>query len=104
MAKYAGLIGFMSYEETVPGVTTEKITERLYYGDVIKEAHKWSQAEKINDDIQIQNRLSIVADPYAFDNFFSIKYVTWNRVKWKVASVELQHPRLIMTLGGVYNG
>lgn len=104
MAKYAGKIGFTSYDETVPGVTTEVIIEKLYYGDVIKEAHRWAPADKVNDDIQIQNRLSIVADPYAFENFFAIKYVTWSGVKWKVSTVELQHPRLIIALGGVYNG
>lgn len=103
MAKYYGQIGYVETIETTPGVYEEQITERNYYGDVIRNARRLEGANVINDNIVVNNSLSIVADAYAFQNFFAIRYARWMGVLWKVTNVEVQSPRLILTLGGVYN-
>lgn len=103
MAKFFGVIGFGGTEETVPGVWEDKITEREYYGDLIRNTRRLQSADQLNDDINISNEISIVADPYANANFHSIRYVEFMGAKWKVSNVEVQFPRLILTLGGVWN-
>lgn len=103
MAKYFGTIGFAETEETSTDIWTEVITEREYMGEVLRVTKRWQGTEHLNDDLTISNRLSIVADPYAYNNFQSIRYATWMEAKWKVTSVEVAYPRLILDLGGVYN-
>lgn len=104
MAKYYGKIGYSVTQETVPGVWEESVTERSYYGDLIKNARRYQSADKVNDDLSISNEISILADPYAYENFHAMKYVEFMGAKWKVTNVEVQYPRLILTAGGVYNG
>lgn len=103
MAKYYGVIGYATTEQVEPGIYVERITERQYYGDIIKNNRRLRDAAKVNDDISISNQISIVADPYANNNFHAMRYVTFMGSKWKVAEVEVQYPRLILTLGGLYN-
>ena len=81
----------------------EQITERNYYGDVIRNTRRLQSADKVNDDINISNEISIVADPYANDHFYAIRYVVFQGAKWKVSNVDVQYPRLILSLGGLYN-
>lgn len=102
--KYCGLIGFGDTEETRPGIWEEVIKEYKYFGDVIRDTRRWNTTEYLNDNFNISNRISIVADPYAFDNFAHIRYAEWMGTRWKVTSVEVQPPRLILDIGGVYNG
>lgn len=107
--KYFGTIGYAVTEEKVidgktTGVWEEKITERNYYGDVLKFSHRRQEASKVNDDLNISNQISIIADPYAYDNFQHILYVTWMNTKWKVSNISVEYPRLILDVGGVYNG
>ena len=104
MAKWFGKIGFGLSTETRPGVWEEVITEREYYGDLIRSIGRPQGAEQLNDNIKINNNLSIVADPFARENFYSIRYVMYEGVKWKVSAVEVQYPRLILDMGEVYNG
>jgi hypothetical protein len=104
MAKYYGQIGYAETQETRPGIFKEVITERNYYGDVLRNARRLESGEKINDDVVVNNSLSVVADPYAYEHFFAIRYVRWMGTLWKVTNVEVQSPRLILTIGGVYNG
>lgn len=104
MAKFHGVVGFTSSVLTAPGVYTDQVTEREYYGDVIKESRQWSNSGSLNDNLVVNNRISIVADDFATANFSTMKYVTWYGVNWSVVNVEVQRPRLILTLGGVYNG
>src|SRR5699024_3840920 len=104
MAKYAGLVGYVTQEETSPGIWSPVSTEKKMRGDVIRLASSFEQGEKVNDDINLQNRISLVGDPYAFSNFTSIKYVWYLGNKWKVTGVEVSRPRLILTLGGLWNG
>lgn len=88
-----------------PGVWTENIIAKVYYGDVQRDTLSIQQSKfsSVNDDLKIANRISIVADPFAQENFHSIRYAEWMGMKWKVVSVEAAYPRLILTLGGVYN-
>lgn len=106
MAKFYGQIGFVQTAEDPPesGIWDEEIVERDYYGDVNRVVRRWESAQKVNDDININNEISILSDPYVTQHIPWIKYVAWNGQKWKVSSVEVQYPRLILSLGGVYNG
>lgn len=103
MAKWFGKIGYAETVETVPGVWKEQITEREYYGDLIRNSRRLQSANQVNDNIEISNEISIVADPYANENFHSMRYVEFMGTKWKITSVDVQYPRLTLSLGGVYN-
>lgn len=102
--KFYGPIGYAELTETAPGVWVEQIVERNYFGDLNKVSRRLQSADKVNDDITVSNEISIVADPYAVDHFHNIRYVVFSGAKWKVDAVNVQPPRLILTLGGVYNG
>lgn len=104
MAKFYGPIGYAESVETVPGVWTKQITERNYYGDVIRNTRRLQSADKVNDDIIVSNEISIVADPYAMDHFHSMCYIGFSGTKWKVSNVEVRYPRLLLTLGDLWNG
>lgn len=104
MAKFYGPIGYANTSETAPGVWTESITEHNYYGDVIRNVNRMQIGDKLNDDVVLDNRISILADAFASENFQSMRYIKWMGVYWKITSVEVQHPRLLLTIGGIYNG
>lgn len=104
MAKFYGVVGYVDTQETAPGVYTEVATERKYYGDVLKNLKRYVSSEYLNDNLTVSNSISIMADAYAYDNFFAIRYVKWMGANWKVTDVEVQRPRLILSLGEVYNG
>lgn len=104
MAKFCGVVGFAITEETRPGVWTNVITEREYYGDVLSNARRLQTIDQLNDDINVSNRISIVADAFADENFHAMRFVEFMGTVWKVSNIEVQRPRLILTLGGVYNG
>lgn len=105
MARYYGVIGYSDTVETRPGIWEPTIVERTYYGDVQK-VSKRNQAgnDKINNDINVNNQISIVADAYAYEHFYAIKYAKWMGTAWTVTDVEVQRPRLILSIGGVYDG
>ena len=105
MAKWYGTVGYIETKETSPGVWKPEVTERKYFGDVLRNSSRWSaSSDSTNDDLNISNQISIVADPFAYRNFHSIKYVEFMGANWKIANVEVHRPRLILTIGGVYNG
>lgn len=104
MAKWYGVIGYGETVETSPGVWTDQITERYAKGDVIRNTMSPQNANQVNYDIRISNSISIIADPYISNNFHNIRYVTYMGTKWTLSTVEVKYPRLILTLGGVYNG
>lgn len=104
MAKFHGKIGYSHQVETSPGVYVDQPSEREYYGDVIRESRQWTGANQVNDDLVVANRISILADDFANENFSAMRYVVWSGVYWKVNTVEPQRPRIILSLGGVYNG
>lgn len=102
--KWCGVIGFGEQIETSPGVWTEKIVERRYYGDLTKDTRSLQSQDNVNDNINILNKISVVADPYANENMYSIRYANIKGIKWKVSNIEVSYPRLLLTLGGLYNG
>lgn len=104
MAKFYGMIGFAEQVEETPGVWVDKITVQQYYGDLVRNTRKLQSRDQLNDNIDIANDISIIADPYAAENFHKMRYVEFMGAKWKITNVEVQYPRLILTVGGVWNG
>lgn len=102
--KFYGPVGFTEEVEKRRGVTVQEPVEYYYTGDVLKRSVRYQNGESVNDDLNIQHQISILADPYARKHFYQIKYVKWMGAAWKVTDVSVQYPRLILTLGGVYNG
>lgn len=104
MAKWFGKIGYANTIETSPGIYEEQITVRSYYGDVYRNTRLLQNSGSINENINISNQISIVAEPFAVQNFHMMRYVEYMGSKWKISNVEVQYPRLILTVGGLYNG
>ena len=102
MARFYGTVGFVKTVESAPGVWTEQVVERKYYGNVISRARSL-QGSGVNDNINISDEISIVADPFANENYFAIRFVEYMGTKWKVQSISVQFPRLNLSLGGLYN-
>ena len=104
MAKFYGTIGYVKLSETSPGVWEEEVTEYKYYGDVLRNYRRLESSGGVNDNVNVANEISIIADPFANENFHWMRYVEFMGSKWKVENVSAQYPRLILTLGGLYNG
>ncbi|MDO4292066.1 MAG: hypothetical protein Q4C65_02435 [Eubacteriales bacterium] len=104
MAKFYGAVGYAETEETSPGVWTEKISERMYSGDLIRDTRQLQTSDQVNDNVNISNQISILADPYAYRNFHAMRYIEFMEARWKIITVEVKYPRLILTIGGIYNG
>ena len=104
MAKWYGMIGYADNVEVEPGIWEDSIIEKPYFGDLTRNTRKLQSSGEINDNINLANEISIVADPYAIKNFYKMRYAEFNGTKWKVTDVEVQYPRLLLTLGGVWNG
>lgn len=99
--RYCGKLGFADeVEETAPSVFTEKMTERTYYGDVLE----FGRQMQVGDKVKVGNQLSVLADPFANDHLYDLRYAVFMGQKWQVTSVKVQYPRLILTLGGLWNG
>ena len=103
MAKSCGVIGYAVTKEAEPGIWEEQIVEVEYFGDVIRNSRRFSGSAKVNDDINVSNQISIIADPFANNNFHAMKYVVFMGAKWKISEVTVQYPRLVLTIGGLYN-
>lgn len=104
MAKFFGEIGYVMTVETSPGVWKEQVIKRNYYGDVKRNTLRLQSTDQRNDNINISNEISIVADEFAELNFHAMRYVEFMGAKWKISNVEVLRPRLILEIGGVYNG
>lgn len=111
MAKCYVEIGFVTTEETIDensnegtGIWVEKVTPKNYYADIIKNSRMLTSDNKVNSDLMLNNTFSIIADPYLMNNFFAIRYIKFNGNKWEVSGVEVQYPRLLLSIGGLYNG
>jgi hypothetical protein len=101
MSKWYGKIGYAETVETEPGIWVEQITERPYFGDSYRNTRLLQNSDGVNDNINIGNQISIVADPYATQNFHAMRYVEFMGNNWKITNVEVQYPRLILTIGGL---
>lgn len=104
MARFYGEIGYGISVEKSPGVWDDEVKEVSYQGDVLRNIVNQDQVDKLNSDISVFNSISIVADQYAIEHFMNIRYVRWSGVRWTVRNVEVRVPRLILSLGSVYNG
>ena len=101
--KWHGVIGFIETKETAPGIWSPIETERKYYGDIIRNTNRWTaSSDSTNDDFNINNQISVVADSFAYQNFNTMHYIEFMGTKWKISSIEVQYPRLILSIGGVY--
>lgn len=104
MAKFCGNIGYVKTVEVEPGVWKEQTIERLYYGDLTRNTSRFQQSAGVNDDVNVSNIVSIIADSYANENSQYMRYAEFMGAKWKITNIEVQYPRLLLTIGGVYNG
>lgn len=104
MAKFHGIVGFAVQTETKPGVWLDTITERTYFGDVIRDTRRLDEVERVNMDISVGNSFRILADAYANEHIFAIRFLEWSGALWTVTDVEVQRPRLLLRVGGRYNG
>ena len=104
MNKWAGIIGFANSVEVRKGFFKDEIIEKQFYGDVIRNTRRWEKGESANDDLNIYNQISILADSFAINNIHKMKYVELYGAFWKITAAEIQTPRLILTIGGVWNG
>lgn len=104
MAKFYGPVGFVETTETSPGVWTEQIVEKDYFGDVLQDRLMFQSANQVNDNINLLVTIRIVADEYLNSNIGVMRYVVYNGAKWKITNINPGHPRIELTLGGIYNG
>ena len=104
MSKWYGNVGYAESVEVEPGDWEERIIEKSYYGDMYRNTRLLQNSGGINDNINVANQISIVADPYAHNHIFAMRYVEFQNAKWKISHVEVQYPRLILTVGGLWNG
>lgn len=106
MARFYGEVGYGHSVESPAGsgIWVDEITEFPYFGDVVRNNRQASNAARINYDISVANSIEIVADAYARDNIFAIRYIRWAGALWTVSDVEVRSPRLVLQLGGAYNG
>lgn len=104
MRKWYGKVGYITQEEIEPGVYLPTPKERTYYGDILSNTSKWSQTAKVNDDLDVSVKISIMADQFAFQHCSTIKYVEYMGALWEVSSISPEPPRLVLQVGGVYNG
>lgn len=103
--KWYGTIGYADNIEVEPGVWEDDIVEKKYYGDIVKSIRRLQDSSEINKSVNISNRISIIADPYAMDNIYKMRYATFGTGKWIVSDVEIVSDRRIeLTLGGIWNG
>lgn len=102
--KFYGVVAYAITEEVIPGKWKERVVEKQYRGDITRVSRRLQSADKVNDDIRINNEIRILADAFAYQNFQNIRYVVWMGTKWKVESVTVDRPRLVLEIGGEYNG
>lgn len=104
MAKFYGAIGYVTNQETVPGVWEDVEVERFYRGDVILNQQRWQKSEGAINNLNIDNSISIIADEFAYAHLGHIKYIIWNGQKWQIQSLSVNRPRIVLQIGGLYNG
>lgn len=104
MPRCSGVIGYALAEETQPGVWTEDVIEKKYYGDIVRDNRKVIDQGVINGSFNINNNISVISNKFMLDNMAFMRYISFANSKWKINSVDIKPPRIIITLGGLYNG
>lgn len=103
MARFSGKIGY-GHSKKEHGISELVITERTLMGNVNDISMKYSDSEVVVGKVRPMHSVSVVMDSYALENIPAIRYVTWLGVRWTVVDIKVQHPRLVLRLGEVYNG
>lgn len=103
MARFFGQVGYVTQVETVPGVWQNLEKVRKMKGDIIRQNSNNRGSSQLHDDVVLNHRISLIGDAYCFDNYFNLKWVKMDTKKWKVVGVEIQRPRIIVSLGGLWN-
>lgn len=107
MNKFYGKVGFAinTNSEEDPDAYMDTIVERAYYGDILRNSHRYSQGSTLSGDLTISNQFSIISDPFANEHSDAMRYIVYNSTKWAITDVDIsQYPRLIVSVGGKYNG
>lgn len=104
LAKFFGAIGYALQVDSGTGIVTDEVVEKKYRGDVLTNNRRYQSGDKVNDDIELDNSISIVADAYAYSNLGFMKYVVLDGVAWKIKSFSISRPRIVLQIGEVYNG
>lgn len=104
MTKFYGVIGYATQEETAPGVWEDVITEVNASGDILQNNRRWEPTENLNADVIISNKFSVISHTSLETNLSRIRYIKWMGERWKISSLEIKRPRIIISAGGVYNG
>ena len=105
MARYHDKVGFLIFEDDqTTGIASSTVVERPYYGEVLDHTRRWDSTEHINDDLVLSNQIAITANDYAYAHMSSIAYAKWMGQNWKVTSIRVKKPKIVLTLGGVWNG
>ena len=105
MAKYCGMLGILSQVETAPSVWEPRVIEKMVYGDIVRDnQNNINKNNQVNDSIKINNQISIIGDPSIYTDLSSLIYVTYAGAKWKITTIEVKPPRLLLSMGEVYNG
>lgn len=106
--RFSGTVGYAEQAETIPGVWTDVITEYHYSGDVIRNnRHLGSptlEPPVTQGELALENSFSILADAHAYANFMNMRYISWEGTNWKITNIEVRRPRLILTVGGQWDG
>ena len=104
MTRCSGIIGYALAVETQPGVWEESITDKPYFGEVVRDNRKVVDQTQINNSINISNNISVVSNKFMLENMAFMRYITFMKSKWNITSVDIKPPRIIITMGGLYNG
>ena len=106
--KYTGKIGFAVMKNEGEGIYTEEIEEKVYYGDLL--SSRWNNENNQNSPLVVNcffvilnNSISVICDKYLSENISVIRYITYKNSKWCITGIEIQPPRIIINIGGIYN-
>ncbi len=104
MTKFYGDIGFVDTVEVSPGIWEEQVTTRKYYGDVTRNQRRYQEnAQSVNDNLNISNEISVLGDGYLLENLGRMRWVEFGGAKWKITWINVEYPRIVLTLSGLYN-
>lgn len=104
MARFSGKLGFGEEVEVSPGIWEETITEKPYYGTIEWDIRRFVKGDKVNDNVNLNNCVTVLADSWINQNSARVRYVLWRGQRWSITSVEDAYPRLKFYMGDVYNG
>jgi len=106
--KFHGVVGVATGDQIEKpansGIFVDEIEERVATGEQIRDTRQIANPDKVNFDMTLSTTISVMADVFADVDFLAFRYCERAGVKWVIVNVEPARPRLLLTLGGVYNG